>query len=85
MNPNIIRCINERAHLYGADAVIMDKEADKLAPGPLPASIDDCTDDQLRALLLARQAQNARRRYFRELAAIDVLMGHGPSPFAGLG
>lgn len=85
MIPETIRCARERAHLYGADAVIMDKEADKLAPGPLPASIDDCTEDQLRAVLLAQQAKAARRRYFRELAAIDVMMGHGPSPFAGLG
>lgn len=84
MNPNIIRCMNERAHLYGADAVIMDKEADRLAP-TLPADLDDCTEDQLRAVLLSQQAKAARRRYFRELAAIDVMMGHGPSPFAGLG
>lgn len=29
-------------------------------------------------------ALSARARYFRELAAIDVLMGHGPSPFEHL-
>lgn len=84
MIPETIRCARERAHLYGADAVIMDKEADRLAP-TLPADLDDCTEDQLRAVLLSQQAKAARRRYFRELAAIDVLMGHGPSPFAGLG
>ena len=80
-----IRCARERAHLQGADAVILEKEADQLAPGPLPATIDDCTEDQLRALLLAQQAHDARRRYFRELAAIDVLTGNTPSPFAELG
>lgn len=85
MIPETIRCARERAHLYGADALILEKEADRLAPGPLPADLDDCTEDQLRAVLLSQQAKAARRRYFRELAAIDVMMGHGPSPFAGLG
>ena len=73
---NIVRCARARAHLYGAHAVLLEKEADKLADGPLPATIDDCTDDQLRALLLARQAHRARRRYFRELETIDILLGH---------
>ena len=73
---NPVRCARARAHLYGADAVILEKEADKLADGPLPATIDDCTDDQLRALLLAQQANHARRRYFRELETIDILLGH---------
>lgn len=85
MIPDNIRCARERAHLYGADWVILEKEADKLAPGPLPESIDDCTEDQLRALLLAQEAHHARRRYFRELATIDGLMGRTSSPFAELG
>ena len=85
MNLNVIHCIRDRAHLAGADAVIFEKEADALAPGPLPATIDDCTDNQLRALLLATQAHKARQRYFRELEAIDILQGNSPSPFAGLG
>ena len=84
MIPDNIRCARERAHLYGADAVILEKEADRLAPGPLPATIDDCTEDQLRALLLAQRAHDARRRYFRELVALDTLTGNTPSPFAGL-
>ena len=85
MIPDSVRCAQERAHQYGADWVILTKEADQLAPGPLPATINDCTEDQLRALLLAQQARDARRRYFRELAAIDVMTGNTPSPFAGLG
>lgn len=31
------------------------------------------------------RAAIARARYFRELEAIDLLLGHGPSPFAELG
>ena len=85
MIPDSVRCARERAHLFGADAVILTKEADRLAPGPLPATIDKCTEDQLRALLLAQQAHDARRRYFRELVAIDVMTGNTPSPFADLG
>lgn len=85
MISDTIRSMRQRAHLYGADAVILEKEADKLAIGPLPETIDDCTEDQLRALLLAQQAHDARRRYFRELAAIDMLTGNTPSPFAELG
>lgn len=85
MIPDTVRCARERAHQYGADAVILEKRADALAAGPLPATIDDCTEDQLRALLLAQQSRDARRRYFRELAAIDVMTGNTPSPFAGLG
>lgn len=85
MIPDNIRCAQERAHLYGADWVILEKRADALAPGPLPATIDDCTEDQLRALLLAQQAHDARRRYFRELVTLDTLTGNLPSPFAGLG
>lgn len=83
--PHAIRCARERAHLYGADAVILEKQADALAPGPLPATVHDCTENQLRALLLAMQAQQCRRRYFRELEAIDLLLGRGPSSFAELG
>jgi hypothetical protein len=85
MIPDTIRCTRERAHIAGAEAVILEKRADALAPGPPPATIDDCTEDQLRALLLAQQAHDARRRYFRELIALDTLTGNTPSPFAGLG
>lgn len=84
MISDIIRCARERAHQYGADAVILEKEADKLAAGPLPATIDDCSEDQLRALLLAQQANIARRRYYRELEAINRLLGHDTAHFAGL-
>jgi hypothetical protein len=31
------------------------------------------------------EAAEARRRYFRELEACDILGGHTPSPFAPLG
>lgn len=82
---NIIHCTRQRAYEYGAQAVILEKEADKLAEGPLPATIDDCTEDQLRALLLAQQAHDARRRYFRELISLDILTGNTPSPFETLG
>ena len=85
MIPDTIRCMRDRAHQYGADAVILEKEANQLLNGPLPESVDDCSDDQLRAVLLAQEAQQARRRYYRELAALDALMGWTPSPFAELG
>lgn len=39
---------------------------------------------QYRSLSLAQQAQQARRRYFRELEAVDLLGGHS-SPFGALG
>jgi hypothetical protein len=85
MIPDTIRCTRERAHQYGADAVILEKEAAALAAGPLPDNIDDCDEDQLRAILQLQHARDARRRYFRELAAIDEMTGNTPSPFAGLG
>ena len=81
---NIIHCIRDRANLAGAESVILEKEADALAAGPLPATIHDCSEDQLRALLLAQQANVARRRYFRELEAINILLGHDTAHFAGL-
>jgi hypothetical protein len=70
--------IAARAHLYGAEAVILEKEADQLASasGQAPESIAVATADQIRALSLAQQAQQARRRYFRELEAVDLLGGH---------
>ena len=81
---NIIHCIRDRAHLAGAESVILEKKADALADGPLPATIHDCSEDQLRAVLLAQQANIARRRYFRELEAINILLGHDTAHFAGL-
>ena len=79
-------CIAARAHIYGAEAVILEKEADRLADqaGPSPATIHDASPDQIRALSLAQRAHQARRRYFRELEAIDLLGGHS-SPFGELG
>lgn len=85
MIPDNIRCARERAYFYGADWVILAKEASRLAPDPLPDDLDDCSDDQLRAVLLLGQALAARARYFRELVTIDALTGNLPSPFAGLG
>ena len=84
MISDTIRCARERAYLYGADAVILEKEANRLIGGPLPGLIDDCSEDQLRALLLAQEAKHARRRYYRELEAINRLMGRETSHFAGL-
>lgn len=81
---NIIHCIRDRAHLAGAESVILEKEADALAAGPLPATIDDCCEDQLRVVLLAQQGNVARRRYFRELEAINILMGRDHAHFAEL-
>ena len=81
---NIIHCIRDRAHLAGAESVILEKEADALAAGPLPATIHDCSENQLRALLIAIQAHKARQRYFRELEAINILLGHDTVHFAGL-
>ena len=81
---NVIHCIRDRAHLAGAESVILEKQADALAAGPLPATIDDCSENQLRALLIATQAHKARQRYFRELEAINILMGHDHAHFAGL-
>lgn len=34
---------------------------------------------------LEAAAREARRLYFRELAALDILTNHGPSPFETLG
>ena len=56
------RCATQRAHLAGAEAVTLEKEA---------------------AALLQRAAV-ARQRYYRELITVDLLGGHGPSPFEAL-
>lgn len=85
MISDTIRCMRERAHIAGAEAVILEKEADALLAGQFPESVDDCDENQLRAILLHQQAKDSRRRYFRELAALDALMGWTPSPFEGLG
>lgn len=53
------RCAAARAHLAGAEAVILEKQA--------------------KALL--SQAAEARLRYAREMTTVDLLGGHGPSPF----
>lgn len=63
MTTNEIRCVVQRAHLYGAEAVTLEKDA----------------------AAILQQAHAARRRYFRELAAIDLLMGRHDSPFDSLG
>lgn len=41
------------------------------------------TSDTIRAM--QQRTHDARRRYFRELAAIDTLTGNTPSPLEGLG
>lgn len=87
MNLNPIHCAQVRAHLAGAESLILEREADALAnaAGPPPLSIEHATPNQLKALQLATRAHNARRRYFRELEAIDLLLGRSPSPFGPLG
>lgn len=79
-------CITARAHLYGAEALILEREADALAAkaGPAPATIQDANPFHLEALSRAQLAHQARRRYFRELEAADLLGGHS-SPFGALG
>lgn len=59
---NIRQNAARRAHLAGAEAVILEKEA---------------------AALLQRAAA-ARQRYYRELVTVDLLGGHGSSPFERL-
>lgn len=83
---NLCRCAAARAHIYGAEAVILEKKADALAAGSgdPPRSIEEASATQLLALELARQAHEARRRYFRELATADLLAGHS-TPFDALG
>lgn len=84
---NIIDCITRRAHLAGADAAILEKQADAIAAtaGPVPDSILDASPAHLEAISLAIAAHEARRRYFRELTALDILQGNTPSPFDHLG
>lgn len=60
-----------RAHIYGAEALILEKQA---------ASAPEGKDRN--AFLAAASA--AKRRYYRELASSDTLGGH-PSPFTALG
>ena len=72
MIPDTIHCIRDRAHLAGAEWVIARKEA-------------EATSNLALAADLQITATDARGRYFRELAAIDILMGFTPSPFEGLG
>lgn len=75
MNDTLALChsFRDRAHLAGAEWVVARKQAEAMAAYPaVAAALTTC-------------AAESRRRYFRELEAIDVLMGHTPSPFAPLG
>lgn len=67
MNPDLLLALRHaatrRAHLAGAEAMHLEREAARLLEA----------------------AKSARRRYFRELTAVDDLGGHSPSPFAHLG
>lgn len=54
-NPNLLRCIRERAYLAGAESAHLEAAA-----------------------------REARRRYFRDLAALDIFTGNSPSPFETL-
>lgn len=58
----------DRAHIAGAEWVIARKDAE--AANDLAVAAD-----------LSITAAEARRRYFRELEAIDLLLGFTPSPF----
>jgi hypothetical protein len=60
--PAPLRCAVERAHMFGAEAVIL-------------ARCVNSSPDQIDAV---------RRRYFRELEAIDLMLGIYPSPFSSL-
>lgn len=75
-----------RAHLYGAEAVILEKQAEDLARTEIR---EHSNRFQLHIPELLnrseyQQAQEARRRYFRELESVDLLGGHD-SPFGVLG
>ncbi len=56
--------ITARAHLAGADAAELERQADELAGDP-PARFDDATASQRIAFGMACAAQSARRRYWR--------------------
>lgn len=71
----LCRSITARAHLLGAEAAELERQADELAGDP-PARFDDATASQRIAFGLACAAQSTRRRYWRELAACQRLMGH---------
>ena len=82
MDINTIHCMRDRAHLAGAEAVILEKEADTIAQ----SAGEHFNNGHLQTCMaLLTQAHKARQRYFRELEAIDILLGDGPSPFAALG
>lgn len=87
MSVQLRQAMAQRAHLYGARSIELGRQADALAAsaGPPPASISEANEAQLRAYALAQEAHQARRRYFRELEAVDLLGGHSGSPFAALG
>jgi hypothetical protein len=64
-----------RAHLAGAEAAELERQADALAGDP-PAKFDDATASQRIAFGLACAAQSARRRYWREVASAQLLLGY---------
>ena len=71
---DLCRNITARAHLAGAEAAELEAQADALAGDP-PARFDDATASQLIAFFMACAAHSARRRYWRELAAVQLLHG----------
>ena len=62
-----------RAHLAGAEAAELEAQADVLHPVH-PGSIQSTTWDEIHALQQCAAA--ARRRYWREVGAVQLLMGH---------
>jgi hypothetical protein len=70
----LCRSITARAHLAGAEAAELEAQADALAGDP-PARFDDATASQRIAFGLACAAQSARRRYWREQEACELLHG----------
>lgn len=78
MTPDIrvalCRSITARAHLAGAEAAELEARADALAGDPL-ARFDEATASQRIAFGLACAAQSARRRYWREHEACELLHG----------
>ncbi len=65
-----------RAHLAGAEAAELDARAGTIEDAATGANEIGAMIYCLGAALVREQARAARRRYWRELAAVQLLMGH---------
>jgi hypothetical protein len=73
---NLAQCATARAHIYGAESMLLQKESEKMfTAGAEPKLIG--------AVVTAEQA--ARRRYWREQAAAATLAGSSWPEAQGLG